>query len=229
MNLGKTSHGKTSVQHSAPCSAQISHCCGSCSSSHTGAGHFLGKISITLVPTQQAQETSLRGLSWLFTLGQVGCHFSQSLLSSVGRDGGSEVPSLFSDIPHSARSVLPRPGRADQWLLFWIWQRGVQINPNHSLVLSFSTGLDLPSHFEGWLTLAGELNSRRGASHQVLLPAARFGLVSAKGRGTDTAVAGTCPLAGTCRDNDSLQTARSCCCSSVQTKPQILSEPQSSL
>lgn len=44
--------------------------------------------------------------------------------------------------------------------------------------------------------LAGELHrSRGGASPHVLLPAAKFGLISAKGRGTDTAVAGTCPLA----------------------------------
>lgn len=58
LNLGKRSHEKTSVKHRCPCSAQTSHCCGGCSSSHTGTGHFLGRISLTSVPTQQTQETS---------------------------------------------------------------------------------------------------------------------------------------------------------------------------
>lgn len=135
------------------------------SSSYTGAGHFLGISSLTPVSTQQTQET--QGVCPAF---HPGCHSPQSLLSSVGRAGrlwGALISVLQSQ---SARLVLLSD--------FWSDTGRSANKPNPILVLPFSPG---------WISLWGMALWEKRSSHQVL-PAATFGLISAKGRGTDSAV-----------------------------------------
>lgn len=113
------------------------------SSSHTGAGHFLGKVSLTPVPTQQTQQTSPRSLScfspWLPEFAEL-CGKGWEALRC----------------PHYSPTFPECQVGADQWFLiccFWSDTGRSANKPNPHLVLPLAQGWIFPW---GKALLAGE-------------------------------------------------------------------------